>query len=385
MRNSRFLGLIASFLLLGVLSGCASKNAIEPVDLPKIEASAEVDVLWDESAGDDFSAYYQKVYPAVSSQLVYSVGSKGRLRAYQKSDGDSVWSQKLGGPISGGAEVGYGDVAVVTTQGELTLFDAETGAIRWQKTLALRVLAPPLLTDQAVIVQSSNDVVMAFNRQTGETRWRYSETLPLVSLWGNNQPQFYNGWVLCALGNGKLIALDQRTGQLEWERTIGVAKGQGDIEQIVDLDGKFTIADDVLYVGSYQDNVVAMDLISGGLLWYQSLSTYNDLSVDESSLYVVDNESVIHSLGRYDGGEIWQSDALYGRQLSGVGVFEDYLAVMDFEGYLHVLDKYTGQLVGRKRLDNEAPAGGFVIEDNIGYIITRNADLNVFTLNPITP
>ena len=47
------------------------------------------------------------------------------------------------------------------------------------------------------------------------------------------------------------------------------------------------------------------------------------------------------------------ADALLRRQLSAPEVFSSYVAVGDFEGYLHLLSQVDGHFVGRKKIDGD--------------------------------
>jgi hypothetical protein len=51
-----------------------------------------------------------------------------------------------------------------------------------------------------------------------------------------------------------------------------------------------------------------------------------------------------------DGAEVWRNDKLKRRGLSTPVVTSTAIAVADFQGYLHWLDKNTGELVARERI-----------------------------------
>lgn len=368
------------------LAGCASKMAIEPVELKPLDnVQVEIERLWAKSAGSSFDEYYIKVHPAVSENLVFAVGGSGELRAFNQSSGEKQWSLSIDDEITGAVAAGYGNVVIISSEGMVANYASKSGDELWQTQLELTSLAPALITDSLVVIQSVNDQVVALDRKTGKETWRFKETLPLVSLWGNSQPQIYQNWIIAALGNGRLVALNKTDGQLEWERKIGIAKGQGDIEQIVDVDGQFIISGDDLFIASYQENVVAMNLIDGSLGWYRPISSYNDLAVDESALYVIGETSKILALGRYDGQIFWQNDELYGRKLTGISILDNYLLVVDYEGYMHLVDKYSGAIVGRKRIGKELMAGPFLVNQSLAYTINRDGILKAYQINTEQP
>ena len=56
------------------------------------------------------------------------------------------------------------------------------------------------------------------------------------------------------------------------------------------------------------------------------------------------------ALRQRDGSELWRNDKLKRRGLSAPVVTSTAIAVADYQGYLHWLDKNTGELVARERV-----------------------------------
>ena len=56
------------------------------------------------------------------------------------------------------------------------------------------------------------------------------------------------------------------------------------------------------------------------------------------------------ALRQRDGAEVWRNDKLKRRGLSTPVVTSTAIAVADYQGYLHWLDKNTGELVARERI-----------------------------------
>ena len=93
---------------------------------------------------------------------------------------------------------------------------------------------------------------------------------------------------------------------------------------------------------------------------------------------------MVWALAANSGAAAWQQEALKYRVLSQPATISDYVMVSDLDGYLHVLDSSTGDIVGRKKLlktqVSASPAssvGGFssTLKDTVfwmdasGYIV----------------
>jgi hypothetical protein len=67
-------------------------------------------------------------------------------------------------------------------------------------------------------------------------------------------------------------------------------------------------------------------------------------------LYVTESDGTVVAMRQRDGAEVWRNDKLKRRGLSTPVVTSTAIAVADFQGYLHWLDKNTGELVARQRI-----------------------------------
>jgi outer membrane protein assembly factor BamB len=76
-----------------------------------------------------------------------------------------------------------------------------------------------------------------------------------------------------------------------------------------------------------------------------------------------------------NGAGRWVCKLLARRTLSSPGAQERWVAVGDFEGYVHFLDASSGKLVGRAELDGSPivaqprqVVGGFVVQTERGHV-----------------
>jgi outer membrane protein assembly factor BamB len=60
--------------------------------------------------------------------------------------------------------------------------------------------------------------------------------------------------------------------------------------------------------------------------------------------------------------------------------FQDYVAVMDRGGYVHLLDLITGEVVVHKVADNDVPSGSrMVANDKRLFILTPNSNVTALS------
>ena len=157
--------------------------------------------------------------------------------------------------------------------------------------------------------------------------------------------------VLSAFDNGRLLAVNLQSGKLLWQTTISIPRGRTDLERMVDIDANPVVVDDTVYVVSYQGRLAAVQLGSGRILWTRDIASYNGMMVDVYRIYLVDSQSMVWALDRFNGATLWKQDALLRRSLTTPRLQNQYVIVADFDGFVHWLRRDNGKLVARLRVN----------------------------------
>jgi hypothetical protein len=87
--------------------------------------------------------------------------------------------------------------------------------------------------------------------------------------------------------------------------------------------------------------------------WSRDIPSKDGILLDNRHLYITDDKGAIHALDKARRS-VWKQDKLVTRSPSGPQLSGDYLAVVDYQGYVHVLDRNDGSLVGRVATDGSA-------------------------------
>ncbi|TFH86996.1 outer membrane protein assembly factor BamB [Billgrantia azerbaijanica] len=346
---------IAATLALGLLAGCANKA--EPRYAPKalqdFEATVELEEHWAERVGDGLGRARYPIAPALDGNTLFAADEQGLVVALDADSGSQRWQTELEVGVSSGITAVADRLYLGTRNGEVLALEQSTGEIAWRTPVASEVLAAPQPTRQLLVVQSVDGTVTALDRRTGDERWVYTASEPALTLRGTGTPQAIDPVTFAGLANGRLVTLDNRSGQPLWERRIAVPQGRSEIERLVDLDGQPVLTPDGrLFVTSYNGRLVALEATSGEIQWERELSSYRTPVLVGNRLFVVDVASHVVALDADSGAEIWRSEALEGRWLTSPAFADGKLVVGDFEGYLHLLDTRDGRLVGRTRIDS---------------------------------
>ncbi len=345
-------GLLCAMTLVGC--GGLPEPKYPPKPLQKIEQQVELDIKWEDYAAKGAGELGYQQVPVIADGNFYAIDREGNLSAWQKESGDVLWEAELEENISSGLAFHKDQLFVGTQNGELISLSAQGGERLWRTRLSTQVLSVPQVNDQfkQLIVQTADGRVYALDLATGRVKWNFSSPEPLLTLHGTSTPRVIPGVTFAGFANGRLVALDNRNGQMLWDTRVAVSSGRTDIERLVDIDAQPFISSLGLLVStSYQGRVMAMDPRSGRALWERKDSSFYPVVEAKGKLLYVDEGSRVIAVDHRSGSVLWNQDALEGRRLTAPVVWLGMIAVADYEGYVHLISADDGQLVGRIQVD----------------------------------
>jgi outer membrane protein assembly factor BamB len=233
-----------------------------------------------------------------------------------------------------------------------------------------------------VVVQTNDGKLQGLDFSKGSILWTYDSNIPVLTVRGTSSPIVHNDLVYAGFANGRVLALDAQTGAIAWEVRVAIAQGRSEIERLVDIDGTMELAGDELYAASYQGNLVAIDVGTGTRMWQQKVSSHSGVSQGSGNVYVADEDGTIAAYMRSGEGARWtQADLAY-RELTRPTPVGSYVAVADFEGYVHVLSQDDGAFVGRVQVDDDGARADMLSEGNVLYVFGNSGELVAYEITP---
>lgn len=343
-------GLWLSGCGLGAWFGGGESNVEPPAPLPEFAAGRSVREVWAAEFGLAGGAQFLKLAPLAQNGMVYVVSQEGVARAFSAADGKMLWEQVLEVPVSSGLGEGDGLLFVGTRKGEVIALAPATGKLVWRARVSSEVLAPPSAQSGIVVVQAVDGRVLGLSAETGDMRWFLERNEPALSLRGTAAPLIMAGAVITGFANGKIAAIDLRSGRLLWETAVTEPRGRSEVERLVDVDSPPLVIGNVLYAAAYQGKIVAVSLENGRVLWSRDLSTYSELDADGANLYVSDERGHVHALNLQSGATAWTQEKLHARGLGAPVVVGRTVAVGDYQGFVHWLSVEDGRFVARHQV-----------------------------------
>ena len=378
------LTLLFLILLLGGCSWFGSKKVdlSAPAKLQGFEKKFDLDRAWSVDLGRGSGKVHIPLVPVIDEGVVYAADRGGAIAAIELDSGKRLWKTKSGDHITGAVGVGPNLVLYGTQKGAVQTVDKSSGELGWRVNLPSEVLAPPVSNGEVVIAVALDGSIHGLDAEDGSRLWLVDIKLPLLTVRGNAKPVIVDELVYIGLDSGKVAAYRINDGASLWELRVGVPEGKNDLERMVDVDAEPLYHSGNLYAGSYQAGVMAINPQAGRGLWFQEGSIHNKLGAYGGTLAAVQTDSVVKAYNSSDGTLLWETDALKNRGLNAPAVTSDFVAVAESRGYLHLLARRTGEIIGRKRV------GGGVriptqIDNNHIVLMTNSGRLVVYTFTKL--
>ena len=351
--HTRLLSL-AGMLTLAVLAGCSTSDTFEqPAPVPEISSSVGLEPVWSMGVGDGHDDNFLYLAPLNTGDRLYAASADGEVYAVGSENGEVFWFRDLDEEISAGVGGDQGNLYLVTRDAELMALSREDGSELWRQPLPNEVLASPQSNGRLVVTQTIDGKVLAFDTASGEQAWQYDSDVPVLSIRAAASPLVGADLVLASLANGKLMAISTETGQPVWQYEVGQPQGRTELERLVDVAGEPLILESAAMIVGYQGKLALVDLQTGQEIWSRPASSLQSPMIGNGNIFVAGANGDITAYRGSDRRELWVQDRLSWRQPTQPVVYEDYLLIGDFEGYIHMLSLEDGSLVGQLEFDDE--------------------------------
>jgi outer membrane protein assembly factor BamB len=327
-------------------------NSKKPGPLPELKPSATASVSWSASVGKAVPGFA----PIVTNDAIYAASVDGSIVRIDPASGRQVWRISAGKALSAGVGADAGTIAVGTDKGEVLAFDAADGKAKWTARVSTEVIAPPRVGDGVVAVLTGDGNVTALNAADGARKWVNQRTAPALTVRNFAGGVSTRGALFVGTAGGRLLALDMNTGIVGWDATVANPRGATELERIADVTSLPLIDGQQVCAVAYQGRVACFEVTRGTLNWSRDVSSLYGLAGDGKNVYVTDDKGSVQAFDRSTGASVWKQDRLAERKIGGPQVIgTEFVAVVDVEGYVHLLASSNGAYVGRLQTDGSAP------------------------------
>jgi outer membrane protein assembly factor BamB len=350
-------------LLLSACSSTPDKPA--PTALSEFKPTLTITKAW----ATQLSPVAAPLTAHINQDQLAVVGTNGLVTVLNADTGAEIWRLALNTPIAAGVGSDGTRLAVITNSNELIALSK--GQVLWKFKLPALALTAPFVAGGRVFALTADRTVTAFDGASGQVLWRQQRSGDALVLKQAGILTSFQDNLLVGL-SGRLVALNPINGVSKWEVTIGSSRGTNEVERLVDLVAGVSRVNNTVCARSFQTSVTCVDALKGSNLWTRTAQGHVGLAGTESAVFGTESDGKVNAWNRSNGQVLWQSEALRFRGLTAPVAAAGQLLVGDDLGWVHWLDASNGQTVARLQIDASGIAMPVLRSGKIWVVVTKN-------------
>ncbi|VFP83998.1 Outer membrane protein assembly factor BamB [Candidatus Erwinia haradaeae] len=372
--------LLTNLTLLTLLSGCSWISNTDHFNkksmLSTIQNQLAPVKIWSKTVGDGEPHSDSTLQPVASNNTVYAADPSGIVTALNVIDGKEKWkinlaeraglfSNKMPALLSGGLTIHDHALYLGTENAKVFALNIRDGSIIWQTNVMGEVLSCPVVSDNIVLVHTSNGMLQGLNQFNGVVTWSLNLDVSEFNLRGQSSPAISYGTAVIGGDNGNVSAVMSNQGKLIWQQSITKKRSTTTgVNRLSDIDTTPLVMNGIVYAIAYNGDLTALDLQSGRILWQRDIGSVHGMVLDIDRIFLVDKEDRLMAINIKNGTNIWRQSYLLHRHLTPPALYSNHVVVGDQKGYIYWINPDSGRVVFQKQIDPTGFATQPIITNN---------------------
>ncbi len=220
--------------------------------------------------------------PLIMGNLALFGTTRNELIAFERTNDFNAWSYRFTGEIESPAiQVDWDSIAMISAGGDLRVLNVAEGASEMTAKISGGAVASMLADDGAVIVPSLDQSIYSFALRDGYRYWRKRTSAPILI-----QPVLHDGIVYATTADDGFVAIDSISGEVLWnnDSISGWAVSLANGDELMVWSGK---------------HLHAIDIDSGEIISSVTLDNTSGVRADQfvdGNLYVISDDGAIARL-----------------------------------------------------------------------------------------
>jgi len=272
----------------------------------------ELQRVWSASIGSGSSAKLPLIaQPIVVDDRVFTIDSRAQLSAFNAETGARLWQSSVKKPeerdpvIGGGLAFSRGVLYVTNGYSELVAVHPGTGKVLWRADLPAPARAAPTVMDERIFVTTLDNRLVTLSTDDGSFLWEYAGISESAGLVGAASPATSREIVVPAFSSGELYALRVENGAVAWSENLAAFRRIGGMAGISDIRGLPVIDKGLVIAISFGGRLVAINERTGERVWQREIGGAETPWVAGNHLFVLSSENALVALGRDNGVIRW--------------------------------------------------------------------------------
>ncbi|WP_260482527.1 outer membrane protein assembly factor BamB family protein [Sphingomicrobium flavum] len=250
--------------------------------------------------------------PVVADGRIYTMDTRATVRAFDAQSGSQIWSVGFGQGQGNqtslyGGGVAYADGRIYATNGlgDVAAMDATNGGIIWQVKPVGPLRGAPSVLGDTLYVTSQDNQLLALDTSNGATRWNQTATLEIAGVFGASSPAVARGTVVTGFSSGELNGYRFENGRMIFSDTLARTSISRSVSSLNDIDADPVIDGNQVFAIGQGGRMVALDLRTGQRQWELNLAGIATPWVAGDWIFVVTSDGMLLSVDRNSGKVRW--------------------------------------------------------------------------------
>jgi outer membrane protein assembly factor BamB/tRNA A-37 threonylcarbamoyl transferase component Bud32 len=298
--------------------------------------------LWTFTCEDEIRSapiqYEGKIYIGSYDHNVY---------ALNLADGQFQWKYPTDAGVTTRPAAYDGNISFGSEDNRLHVVNARTGNLVWAYYTEGRIRSSPRIAENHVFFGSDDHFLHAVNILTGRAAWRCETAAPVRST-----PFITSEFIYIGCESGEFYCVDFR-GELKWRYKAKLA-----------ITSSPTAADGVVYFGSLDSSLYALDEHAGWVIWRFRMGKGSISSpyISENMLFIGAADGFVYAIDTRSSKELWRFRTEH--QVSGSPVvYKDSVYCGSADGFLYCLEYRTGRLRWKFQTQGAITSAPLVYDD----------------------
>lgn len=330
--------------------------------------------------------------PVVAEGTVYTLDTQSELSAFNLADGKKKWhanimpeAEKDKGAVGGGLSYASGRLFATNGYKFLLALDPTNGKPLWKAPLSAPARSPATIMDDRVYIVTLDNRLSVFNAADGSPLWSYTGIAQTTNLLGSASPAADSTLVILPMSSGELYGLRPENGQVAWEDNLSAIRNTGSLNSLSDIKGLPVIDQGIVYAVSFSGRMVALDQVSGQRLWQKEIGSAETPWAAGENVFVLTSEQQLVALTRSAGEIRWvtqlpryeEQDREQPVVWAGPVLAGGRLITVSSDGRMYDIAPDSGKITGQDKISGQADLAP-VVADQTMLILTKDGTLTAY-------
>lgn len=328
--------------------------------------------------------------PIAADGFVFTLDTRAKLSAFEADTGKKVWTIDVSSEdedepvITGGIAYAHSTIFVTNGYDEALAISPNNGEVLWRKTLPSPSRAAPSILSGQVYVSTIDNRLVALNASDGSSLWEYTGMGETAGLLGAASPAINQDIVLAVFSSGEITALRVENGSVAWSdnlsnvRTLG-----GGLESMSDITAMPVSDQGIAIAMSFGGKLVAIDERSGNRIWQREIGGSQTPWIAGNTMYVLSSENQLIGISLIDGAIFWiteldrfeDEDDMDDPVQWGAPILADgRLILTSSHGQLIEVNPHNGEIMNKTKTKNNVQISP-IVANNTLYLLSENGSL----------